>query len=237
MAKPQQAPGSLASAVAVGEPVFKEALQTGAFSLLPRLDGARIPTSLSEAQAVAQAKDDAKLKQKDNKSKGHKPQIQDPSQTQSNQPGVSIGSIADAAPFWMFVVRTTKPMLTLLQQVMVATRLWCHVSISYCGNMPGTQEEYFRDVTYEDIVLVAPKWLSISQDDAFFVPFLGRQLPQATEDGVAGAGSSRPGSVWGAGSSAGVHGPGSGRKAAQAARNLILSEMDMDQPEVRPTSW
>jgi hypothetical protein len=90
------------------------------------------------------------------------------------------------------------------------------------------QEEYFRGVACQDIMLLVPKWLDISQDDAFYVPELGSP-PQQAEDGMAAPSNSKLGV---GGSSAGGHGPGSGRRAAQAARNLILSEMETDQPEV-----
>jgi hypothetical protein len=109
-------PASLALAAAAGESALKEAVQ-GALSL-PHYQGPRIPTSWSEAQAIAQARDEARLKQKEtnSKSKGHKPQFQaqDPAQT---QPGVSIGSIGDAAPFWMFVVRPRTHVDSQLRQV------------------------------------------------------------------------------------------------------------------------
>lgn len=45
----------------------------------------------------------------------------------------------------------------------------------------GTQEDYFRDVTYEDIQLLMPHCTDPFQDEAMYVPFVGRELDQEAQ--------------------------------------------------------
>jgi hypothetical protein len=94
---------TLAAAASFGSTLFADALLR-AKSELPRLaDTPRGTTSWDEAQAAVQAREEARAKLKEpSKSKGHsKPAtpVEPPP-----QPGVAIGSVADAAPFWMLLV-------------------------------------------------------------------------------------------------------------------------------------
>lgn len=40
------------------------------------------------------------------------------------------------------------------------------------------QEDYFRDVTYEDFQLLVPHCTDLTQDEAMYVPFVGREEDQ-----------------------------------------------------------
>ena len=74
---------------------------------------------------------------------------------------------------------------------------------------PSQQEDYFRELTQEDLLLLVPHCLDPSEDEALYVPFLGRepgQQQQAEEKPATG-----------------------GRKTASKA-NLLL---DVDDAEVR----
>lgn len=107
MAQPNPAaevqPETLAQAAAFGSNIIDTVLAQG--KDLPRLAHVpRAPASWADAQAAVQARDEElrrleQLRKENSKCKTPEPLLQN-----APQPGVLIGSVADASAFWMFVV-------------------------------------------------------------------------------------------------------------------------------------
>ncbi|GIL93860.1 hypothetical protein Vretimale_223 [Volvox reticuliferus] len=135
---------SLATALRVGEEVFRDALQKA--PALPKLaDVGRAPATLADAIVARDAKEEERRRReavrKDVKIKGKQvtplPAVVEQA-APAPSPGLHIGSVNEASAFWMFA------------------------------------EDYFRDVTQEDVMSLMPVALNPEDDDCLTVPFLGR---------------------------------------------------------------
>ncbi|GFR51514.1 hypothetical protein Agub_g13929 [Astrephomene gubernaculifera] len=148
--QPVPAVASLASALRIGEEVFREALQKA--PTLPKLsDIGRAPATLADAILARDAKEEERRRReavrKDVKIKSKQvsplPAVVEQA-APAPTPGLQIGNVNEASAFWMFV------------------------------------EDYFRDVTQEDIMALLPVALDPEEDDCLTVPFLGRD-PRAVD--------------------------------------------------------
>lgn len=157
---------SLATALRVGEEVFREALQKA--PTLPKLaDVGRAPATLADAIVAREAKEEEKRRReavrKDVKIKGKQvtplPAVVDQA-AQAPAPGVHVGSVNEASAFWMFVEVTDYLLPDTINSSLINS--------CCCG------QDYFRDVTQEDIMSLMPVALNPEDDDCLTVPFLGR---------------------------------------------------------------
>lgn len=99
------APATLASAAAFGEPLFSSILK--ACSSVRRLaEVPHAPASWSETQAAVAAREEEKRKREAQRKEAAKSTCGLlPSPPPQHPPGSTIGPVADASAFWMFVVR------------------------------------------------------------------------------------------------------------------------------------
>lgn len=150
----------------------------------------RAPISWADAQAAVQARDDDKRRRaagqgagaKPSKSKGFNSNSLNTDQP-APQPGATIGSVTNASTFWMFVVSefahrpgvqtrhafcATCPSIYLRLAcsaltccALVCVTMLCHATdVLQCAVL---QEDYFREVSKEDLLLLIPHVSDISQ--------------------------------------------------------------------------
>jgi hypothetical protein len=160
---------SLATAVAYGQPLFDQ-VRTLAKDLPKRADVPSAPTSWADAQALVAARDEEKRKKEAStaKSKGGKPV--DQSQQTAAQPGTAVGNISGSSAFWLFVVGVHRICSGVHDDRGLKVHAW------------SLQEDYFRDVTAEDMLMMIPHCLDPFQDEALYVPFVGREPAQPAPD-------------------------------------------------------
>ena len=114
--------------------------------------------SVSEAQAIVQAREDEKKKQQAKKDKSKSSST--PTPAHEACPGAEQGSESTKSAYWLFM------------EVVTATS--SSLGFGACSQLIGADvQAYFRDVTQEDLHVLLPTYNDPLQDPAYLVPPIG----------------------------------------------------------------
>lgn len=203
-------PDTLVQAAAVGRAVFDSVVSSDQLKT-PRLRNIqRAPTSFADAQAAIHARDEEHRRLEAQRKEASKSKsTPEPQGPPNPNPGVSIGSVQEASAFWLFVVSGQQDGEARRGSA-AAVSVCAESNHTICTLFAIAQNDYYRDVGYDDLAFLVPPCRDISQDDAFYVPPLGRNKLAAPKGGL----SAR-------------------NKAPSKSSQLFVPDTATDDPEVR----